>query len=237
MNNILSNHLIILNNIVKVFKKRLPEYSLAVSGSVARNDYSENSDIDLICFSEKITKIRRIVHFVNGIRVNLICFNVDLLHGKQYEHNLYIAYTPSIVPYILYSKEIIDIDNTIVITKEKIRSIVSYRKGFKSRMIISLNDKFENLLKIFRESTNDLIASRRLCIELIDTTIQLWFINNNIYFFKDKIEYLNIFETVKAKDRQFHTLVIKCLPIDLDNISKVKSLINYLQSARKRDDN
>ena len=85
---------------------------------------------------------------------------------------------------------------------------------------------------IFRETIDEGITKNKICLELIDLLICRWFIENNLYYFLKKSEYLNIFLTIKKCDQIFYSLLKKCFPLNFDNSDYFKKTFKYLQSVR-----
>ena len=228
MNNLPDKYQCILDQLITQFKQKLPDYSIAITGSLALKNWNYNSDIDLLCLSKKIKSTKRIVNYVNGIRVNIICFNPDLLQNGLEKNRLLTAYHPSIVHYILFSKKLIDNDNILLITQNKIRDIIKLRIKTRTQLINSLSDKFKRLLDYYDIVYNDHFEQRRVLLASIETCIQIWFLKKNKYYFNDKNRYLNILLTVKSYDQQFYHMISNCFPIKPDGTQHLSEIFSYL---------
>ena len=225
--NSLEKHQIIIDNFIECFREIMPNASLAISGSIASNNYNSESDIDFVCFSSQFNKIRRFVSYLDGIRTNVICFNADLLDYTQLGQILLVEYDPSIVHYILSSIPLIGYEE-VTNTKNRLKTLIKQRKTLKYQLIQIVNSNIEKLLNVIQQDDIDELNKRKTYIESIDFFIRKWFLQNDIYLFDVRKEYLNKFEFIKRKDIGFHKLLISCFPININKLNDLEKIDSYL---------
>lgn len=191
--NILVNdkHLKVLESLSHFLKNSFANISISVSGSVARNEHNENSDIDLLLIGNNYKRDRQIILDYENIEINLLCLNIDYFR-KRPPISL-VNFEGQHINYILDSKSIFDSDNRLELLK-------SDAKAIKNQLLN--NKKIQDSI-LFQLKRNYKKISFIKCLSLL---ISLKFLKNGIWF-ETKKGLFNSFENLQKLDYEFYCIV------------------------------
>lgn len=87
-------------------KKKIPNCSIGVTGSVSKFEHNENSDIDLLLIDKNFNRNRQYYYYGLPIEINILCLNPDMV--KEYLNMWTIMFNGQHLNYIIDTKVLYD---------------------------------------------------------------------------------------------------------------------------------
>lgn len=196
-------------------KKKIPNCSIGVTGSVSKFEHNENSDIDLLLIDKNFNRNRQYYYYGLPIEINILCLNPDMV--KEYLNMWTIMFNGQHLNYIIDTKVLYDstgiLRKMIMLAKKQYNLVGAGDINLKKLC----KNKIEQILL-----NNDLIKTDRL--NLLSYSISLWFLYREMKL-KNKMEHNSSFKKIKKADHNFYK-EIKNIIYYKHTDTEVKLLIN-----------
>ncbi|MBU1097795.1 MAG: nucleotidyltransferase domain-containing protein [Bacteroidetes bacterium] len=223
------DHITVLREISDEFKICFGSACIAVSGSVASNTHTIDSDIDILVIESSIKQSFQLVFPYHNIKINVLCFHPGYIKSKDFydlKKWLY-SYNVIAIDYILAAVAIYDPLNMLEEFKADIRSLLEIKKISSLTLVRELLGKTNEIIT-FLSKNEDGITGYRNYINAVDGFVACWFLNNNLYL-EEKGKYNFAFEYIKKHDSEFFNLLTNCFPIIPSKTDSLKSLRKYFE--------
>ncbi len=223
----------ILKEIIQIlYKKELLKdiQGLYLTGSYARKDYDEKSDIDILAITKNTDKILQIEKY------NLVLISENKLKKQIKENALYI-YPMIIEAKTLINKSLIETYKKSNLTKKDISNYLESTKK-----ILKINKKMINLDKKLKSTKTADDVAYSLILRLRGIYILECLVKNKKYYKKDFMKLLKKIKAEQIYNRYLHTktnnstanntILIK----DAERlISDIKNKIKKLENDQKKE--